>query len=625
MSQSSGPMRYSIGSPTDAEQLYVELINRARADADAEALRLAETADPRILGAYATFAVDLDLFIQGMAAQPSPTPPLAINPILTDMARLHSLDQLNNLFQGHTSSADPPEPFVPAGDLASRARAIGYSYQRLAENVFAYAESVPYGHAGFVVDWGNGPGGMQDPPGHRNIIHSPDYREIGVGVLLNQDPSVDIGPQVVTQNFGAARGARPMITGVTYFDLDADNFYDIGEGLGDVEVTVEGSDYYAVSAHSGGYAVPLPGNGVYEVTFRTSGMLDEVHTVTVSNGENRKVDLALVYQAPEILGTGSPMVGAEHTYRLSEVPGISNYQMETLEVVEGTMAEGAEPTERSVTITSQGGYDVIQSMVSYAGFWAFHLAHPTTEHKAETIQLDGRFFLSDDATLQFASRLGAAGDAQVALVEISTDEGESWHAVYEQAGSGFPGETPFALRTVDLGAFAGAVARIRFVYELRKGSYYPDIDPYVGWLIDEILLTGVQQVISSELIDLGTEPSFTYAPAETGGIIWRARAQNSTRSYPFGPRLDVSPVEALGAHCYGDPVNILGVDYPSGKHELRSAGRIATRGQVVVADGAELLYESSGTISLGPGFSVKRGGAFTARIAPVSCQQDAAD
>jgi hypothetical protein len=36
----AGPVLFSIGDPTDEEQLYLELINRARADANAEAKRL---------------------------------------------------------------------------------------------------------------------------------------------------------------------------------------------------------------------------------------------------------------------------------------------------------------------------------------------------------------------------------------------------------------------------------------------------------------------------------------------------------------------------------------------------------------------------------------------------------
>src|ERR1051325_6263422 len=36
----AGPVLFSIGDPTDEEQLYLELINHARADANAEAKRL---------------------------------------------------------------------------------------------------------------------------------------------------------------------------------------------------------------------------------------------------------------------------------------------------------------------------------------------------------------------------------------------------------------------------------------------------------------------------------------------------------------------------------------------------------------------------------------------------------
>jgi predicted RNase H-like HicB family nuclease len=621
--QSAEPLLHAIGSPTDAEQLYVELINRARADADAEALRLAQTTDPDLLSVYAGFAVDLDLFIAQMATQPSPTPPLAIDATLTEMARLHSLDQHDNLFQGHVSSANPPAPFSPGADLASRAQAMGYDYQRLAENVYAFAKSERYGHAGFVVDWGYGTGGMQEPPGHRNTIHSPDYREVGVGVVINSDPSRDIGPQIVTQNFGTRFGAAPMITGVAYFDLDGDGFYGLGEGLGQVEVSVAGSGYYAVTADSGGYAVPVPGNGDYAVTFRATGMPDEVQSVTITDGENRKLDLPLVYTPPAISGTPSPLLGAEHAYGLSGVPGTTNYQIEMFAALDGAVAEGAEPAERAVSITSAGGYDVIQSAASYSGDWAFHLAHALGEG-GESVQLNALFFVADDsATLQFASRLGVATDAQVAAVEVSTDAGLTWQRIYAQPGSGQPGETAFVVRTLSLGAFAGAFARIRFVYDFDSGSYYPQSSPNVGWLIDEILLTGVRQVISSELVDLGTEPSFTYAPTATGNVIlWRGRAQNGARSYPFGPTVEIAPVAAIGTHCDDGPVTMLGTTYPPGTHALRSADRIETRGPVVVADGAELTYTSPAAISLGPGFSVSRGGQFAARIAAVACQSD---
>src|SRR3954451_8242156 len=48
---------YSIGDPTNDEQYYLELINRARANRAAEGMRLLQTTDPIFLSAYTAFGV----------------------------------------------------------------------------------------------------------------------------------------------------------------------------------------------------------------------------------------------------------------------------------------------------------------------------------------------------------------------------------------------------------------------------------------------------------------------------------------------------------------------------------------------------------------------------------------
>ena len=52
-----GPTLYSIGQPTAEEQLYLEYINRSRANPPAEGARLAATTDPDVLGAYSLLSV----------------------------------------------------------------------------------------------------------------------------------------------------------------------------------------------------------------------------------------------------------------------------------------------------------------------------------------------------------------------------------------------------------------------------------------------------------------------------------------------------------------------------------------------------------------------------------------
>jgi hypothetical protein len=57
--QAADLTKYSIGEPTDEEQLYLELINRARANPKAEGLRLATSTDPDVQSSLKQFNVDL--------------------------------------------------------------------------------------------------------------------------------------------------------------------------------------------------------------------------------------------------------------------------------------------------------------------------------------------------------------------------------------------------------------------------------------------------------------------------------------------------------------------------------------------------------------------------------------
>jgi Cysteine-rich secretory protein family len=276
---------YSIGDPTNDEQYYLELINRARANPTAEGIRLALTTDPNVLSAYNAFGVNLVL-MQAQFALILPAPPLSMNSTLTNAARAHSQNMLQNNYQGHSG---------PDGSLTTRlagytAGANGWS---IGENVYAYSKSVWYGHAGFEVDWGGSAatGGMQSPPGHRQNIHSPTFREVGIGVVLGSNGgSGGVGPQLVTQDFGTVGGLLPFVTGVVYRDLNNNGFYDPGEGLGGVTVTIANVNSYAVTASSGGYSIPVPGSGNYSVTFSGGTAPTTQKNVSVLNGQNTKAD-----------------------------------------------------------------------------------------------------------------------------------------------------------------------------------------------------------------------------------------------------------------------------------------------------------------------------------------------
>ncbi len=279
---------YSIGDPTPQEQFNLELINRSRANPPAEGVRLRDTSDPDVKASYAYFQVDTSLMATEFAAI-APAPPLSMNGSLMAAARAHSQDMLSNQFQGHNGS--------DGSTVGDRIATPGKYWLAFAENVYAYSRSVFYGHAGFEVDWGTGLGGMQTPPGHRLNLHNSAYREIGIGII--QGSNGNFGPQVVTQDLATDLSPAPFITGAAYVDSNQNEFYDIGEGLGGITVTVSGSNFSAVTASAGGYSVPVPGDGTYTVNFSGPGFLPQQKTVTVVGQTNVKVDyLAQAGSAP---------------------------------------------------------------------------------------------------------------------------------------------------------------------------------------------------------------------------------------------------------------------------------------------------------------------------------------
>lgn len=281
------------GEPTADEVLILEYINRARSDATAEAERLAATTDPDVISAMTFFGTDRALMRTQFAALARTTQPLAMNSRLLAAARLHSQDMLANVFQGHYSSSNPPPPNMASDSLGTRLSRQGYSYSTAGENVFAYAKNPWHAHAGFNIDWGSGTGGMQNPPGHRLSIHDGSFREVGIGVIngTNRTGASSVGPMIVTQDFAATSGGgQPLITGVAYNDADGDNFYDPGEGMGGVRVEADGSSFYAVTSAEGSYALPVAGDGTYQLKFQRAGYAAVARSINVTGGLNVKVD-----------------------------------------------------------------------------------------------------------------------------------------------------------------------------------------------------------------------------------------------------------------------------------------------------------------------------------------------
>lgn len=132
LSVAHGQQAYTFGNPSADEQLYIELINRARGNPAEEGIRLAAITDPAILNAYNYFGVDLSLMTSEFAAL-SPAPPLAPNAALTLAARGHSQWMLTNRTQSHYQTN-------PANSPGDRITSAGYNWRSYGENIFASAK-----------------------------------------------------------------------------------------------------------------------------------------------------------------------------------------------------------------------------------------------------------------------------------------------------------------------------------------------------------------------------------------------------------------------------------------------------------------------------------------------------
>jgi len=263
--------------PNSDEVLILEYMNRFRADPSSEADRLAPGGE-KIANARMSVPgnIDWDMFKKEMKALKA-AQPLVMNVNLLDAARKHSHYMILNEL---THVEDPAKGGFVAKEFSERVKLAGYLGGPGGENAFRDAANPMYSHAGFVIDWGEGPGGMQPTRGHRVNMMNAGYREVGASAVPHNSRIS------VTHNFGSRNVAR-LAGGVVYFDRNGNNFYDIGEGVGGVTISsAEGSS--TATWKSGGYALDLKSAAALTLTAEFQGQ--KYSKTFDANKENVKFD-----------------------------------------------------------------------------------------------------------------------------------------------------------------------------------------------------------------------------------------------------------------------------------------------------------------------------------------------
>jgi hypothetical protein len=149
------------------------------------------------------------------------------------------------------------------------------------------------------------------------------------------------------------------------------------------------------------------------------------------------------------------------------------------------------------------------------------LAH--VQANDQTLTLNQSLLVDSGAVLSFASRLGYAGTGQLALVEISQDDGNSWTPVSQQAGTGSGGESAFSTHTVDLASYVGKTVKLRFRYAYTGGLYYYQSSAGVGWYIDDIKLANVEAISSPAAPATLSSTTFDFTPSAQGSALLQVR------------------------------------------------------------------------------------------------------
>jgi len=275
-----------IAAPTNQEQYMLELVNQARMNPQAAAVRVTSNLTPDITSTLAYYNVNLNATEQAIANTPA-QPPLAWNPDLAAAAQTHSQDMATNQFQSHTGSdgSSPDQRMQQAGYTGASSTG---------ENAFAYATSVDEAMQAFLIDWG-----VSDDGHRRNILQpgvSPSnaYQSVGIGIATT-GPNSTVGPMVITQDFGSQPNQQADLVGVAYNDNQKTGMYEIGEGQGGVQINATnlatGQTTSTQTWSTGGYQIALS-PGQYQITASVNGTVFQTLPVTIGT-QNVEQDFVL--------------------------------------------------------------------------------------------------------------------------------------------------------------------------------------------------------------------------------------------------------------------------------------------------------------------------------------------
>ena len=328
--------------------------------------------------------------------------------------------------------------------------------------------------------------------------------------------------------------------------------------------------------------VPMGLDATSQTTTFPFGGTDTVYSVTVTNimlvpggaivGFTYHVTLfdpavpGTDYVATVVIGTNTPYLNTGNPYACVPIanPNTTGYQWLVAQTTNGNFAENAtadfgSETLSNFTALSAPNYLIITNAPDGSGP-CIHFVHNQFNATAQIIQCKESLFPATNTMLSFKSLLGYAFTNEVARVQASTDGGANWQDLFLDAGCNPPGttsytecENTFTTHSLSLSNYAGKLTLVRLNYDFLPPYYYfLGADNYLGWSVENIVVTNVQQIVGM-VTNSTASTNLTFTPAQAGNYALAAAPVLFTQ-FP----LSWGPFKLVTAITNPNPAIVLG-------------------------------------------------------------------
>ncbi|MSU50005.1 MAG: hypothetical protein EXS37_13125 [Opitutus sp.] len=286
------------------------------------------------------------------------------------------------------------------------------------------------------------------------------------------------------------------------------------------------------------------------------------YTVTVFDPDVAGADFSPV----AVAGSASPAIGVPQNYTVNKPAYDTGFDWRTVQLTAFNQTYSAETGLEGLIATTSAGYDVVQTIAAGAGRSSYRLVHGGGSGRTvQTLELPGTYYVSNaNSAITFLSRIGIATAAQIARVQVSGDDGNSWIDVYAQAGTSAPNSTTpaatenaFVPRSLPLASYVGRTIGVRFTFsiDLAAGAYTPSATNLVGWFIDNVTLTDVQAITAGAATRVANGSTFILTPGSAGAFGLQARGiMFGEFALEWGR---VSPITALDPNANNNPGRLI--------------------------------------------------------------------